>query len=365
MQTGALCVLFALASGLQLQVEEEPANPKYAYVTMWVDKPTAPKHMFKRVLSKGETVYLNSAGTMDNGLPDLNGMQKIKTSVFMEEEGKPKQEKDVVKTPLRPRNSNYHGILDIAQNLRDVGAAYPLVVLTNSEELKNQTLLAEHPNLQVIWLNETDFLERHCKIGAGHELHFQKLMIWKLTQFDKLMWLDTDLAFSDNVDYVFKEDTKGGNRIYGQIDDYHCDGRDWSPTSGGICTGMLLVKPSTMHFKGLMMQQQRMQACWGDQSIVSSYFAGGKGKEAMQFKRKTINFARCKSQGKMDVWHFSGSPDAKRIGDPEGFKRTSTGQLVNFTAIKLKAKAKAEKKKAEEEAKKEDKKKKKEKKQTE
>merc|ERR1719439_5109 len=108
---------------------------------------------------------------------------------------------------------------------------------------------------------------------------------------------------------------------------------------------MLLLKPSTFHFQGLMMQQNKMQACWGDQSIISSYFNGGR-QQAFQFQRSTINFARCKSQGSMDVVHFSGSPDAKRIGDPEGFKRTSTGQLVNMTEVKLKAKAKAEKKKA-------------------
>merc|ERR1719181_324581 len=102
-----------------------------------------------------------------------------------------------------------------------------------------------------------------------------------------------------------------------------------------------------------------MQACWGDQSIISTYFNGGRGKQAMQFKRSTINFARCKSQGNMDVVHFSGSPDAKRIGDPEGFKRTSTGQLVNMTALKVKAQEKAAQKKAADQAKKDAKKQKK------
>merc|ERR550537_1703586 len=100
-----------------------------------------------------------------------------------------------------------------------------------------------------------------------------------------------------------------------------------------------------------------MKACWGDQSIISSYFNQGRN-QAFQFKRSTINFARCKSQGPMDVVHFSGSPDARRIGDPEGFKRTSTGQLVNMTALKEKAQEKAERKKAEEQAKKDSKKKK-------
>jgi hypothetical protein len=344
MQAAIVFMLFGLASGLEIEeVESEPENGKYAYVTMWVNKATAPAHMFNRVLSKDETVMLNTGiVSSDTGAVDLTKGQKISSSVFLEEEGTEAQ-----KLPLRPRNSNYNGILDIAKNLRDVGAKYPLVVLTNAEELRNETIAAENPNLQLIWLNDTDFLERNCKIGAGHEMHYQKLMIWKLTQYDKLIWLDTDVAFANNVDYAFKMDTKAGSRIYGQIDDYHCDGREWSPTSGGICSAMLLLKPSTKHFQGLMMQQKRMQACWGDQSIISSYFNNGRN-EAIQFKRSTINFARCKSQGFMDVVHFSGSPDAKRIGDPAGFKRTSTGQLVNMTALKIKAEEKAAQQKAQE-----------------
>jgi len=331
------------------KVSDEPAFRKFAYVTMWIDKPAAPAKVFQRVLSKAETVSLNSGTIMDNGLVDLSGGQKVRSALSLvqegeakgKEEGKPKQP-----MPLRPRNSQSTGITDMAKNLRDVGSKYPLVVITNSKDLQDPKVLEENPNLKLIWLNETDFLDRSCKIGIGHELHFQKLMIFKLTQFEKLIWVDTDLAFSGSADYVFNMDTKNGNRIYGQIDDYHCDGREWSPTSGGICTGMLLIQPTTLHFQGLMMHQKKMQMCWGDQSIVSTYFNGGHGKQAMQFERKTINFARCSKQGHMDVWHFSGSPDAPRIGDPEGFKRTSTGALVNMTQIKLKAKEKAEKAKA-------------------
>lgn len=350
MHSTLFCILCALASGLELKQTEG----KYAYVTMWVNKEGAPAKFFQHTLTKDEMMWLNSAEIGDGGLPMLNG-GKIKGSL-LEEEGRPTMEQKLrVKMPLRPRNSNYQGILDIAKNLRDVGSQYPLVVLTNAPELKDKDVQAENPNLQLIWLNETDFLDRKCKIGAGHELHFQKLAIWKLTQFDKLIWMDTDIAFSSHVDSAFKLDTKGGDRIYGQIDDYHCDGRNWSPTSGGLCTGMLLLTPNKRHFEGLMLQQRSMQACWGDQSIIGTYFNKGKGKvEAKQFQRDVINFARCqKWQGNMKAWHFSGMPWAKRVGDPEGFARRESGALYNATALKEKAKEKSDKKKAEEAAKEE------------
>ena len=120
-------------------------------------------------------------------------------------EAKQMEEPKKFKLPLRPRNSQYRGILDIAQNLRDVGSQVPFVVLTNEERFLNSTLRAENPNVKFIWLNDTDFIGRHCKIGAGHELHFQKLAIWNLTQFDKVIWFDTDIAFTSNIDYIFAQ----------------------------------------------------------------------------------------------------------------------------------------------------------------
>lgn len=344
------CVLLlacaALASGIKLQEKES----KYAYVTMWLNKKATPQVVFDRVLTKAESVALNSAPTLD-GLPQLMAGQKVKTSM-LQTEGSPATDKQTQmaqqaqKIPLRPRNSQYRGILDIAQNLRDVGSKYPLVVLTNDEVFKNETLKAENPNLQFIWLEEKDFLERHCKIGIGHELHFQKLAIWRMTQFDKLIWIDTDIAFAKNVDYVFtsaKFPLHEGSRIYGQHDDYQCDGREWSPTGGGLCSGMLLIKPSTLHFQGLMNLQSRMQVCWGDQSIIGTYFQGART-SARPFDRNIINFARCsKKNGFMDVVHFSGSPKARRVGDVD--KRAEDGQVLNSTTIAMKA-AEADHKKA-------------------
>jgi len=317
-----------------------------------------PQHVFLKVLTKQETVNLNQASIVgDTGLPNLAGGMQIHSGFkerlldsasLAETEGKPKEGKGKPKEdkpkqnlkqkiPLRPRNSQFKGILDIAQNLRDVGSTVPLVVLTNTDELMTDEVKAENPNLQLIWLNETDFIQRDCKIGAGHEMHFQKLAIWRLTQFDKLLWLDTDIAFAKNVDYVFdnrKFKLNNGNRIYGQIDDYQCDGREWSPTSGGVCSGMLLIKPSTTHFTGLMAHQARMKQCWGDQSIIGSYFSS-RGREARQFQRYTINFARCSKMGWMDAVHFSGSPNAKRVGDED--RRIGDGQIINRTEVALKA----------------------------
>jgi hypothetical protein len=302
-------------NGLKAKKEES----KYAYVTMWVSKAETPERVFKNILTKDQTVALNSAPVDIFNQPILNKGMHI-TSALQVADKKPDHQLKA-KIPLRPRNSQWKGITDIAKNLRDVGSEIPLVVLTNEPIFKNETLQAQHPNLKFIWLKDTDFLDRKCSIGKGHELHFQKLAIWGLTQFDKVIWIDTDVAFNKNVDWIFtskKFDLKNGDRIYGQHDDYQCDGREWSPTSGGICSAMLLIKPSKTHYQGLMQQQASMNQCWGDQSIIGSYFAAGSKakRESAAFSRDLINFARCgKKNGWMDVVHFSGSPHAKRGSD--------------------------------------------------
>jgi len=331
-------ILFLACTQVINGLKVENQEPKYAYVTMWLDKMEVPEFVFKSILTKDETRSLNSAPVDIFNQPILSKGQHV-TSHLQVAEKEPPQLK--AKIPLRPRNSQWRGITDIAKNLREVGSQVPLVVLTNENTFKNETLQAEHPNLKFIWLKDTDFLDRKCKIGAGHELHFQKLAIWSLHQFDKLLWIDTDVAFNKNVDWVFtskKFNLKNGDRIYGQHDDYQCDGREWSPTSGGICSGMLLIKPSKTHYQGLMQQQANMHSCWGDQSIIGSYFSsGGKtNRESAAFSRDVINFARCgKKDGWMDVVHFSGSPNAKRVSDDSDHHEVEA-PAVNATQVALK-----------------------------
>lgn len=393
MQVPFILLLSYCVSGLHVKQEldtrksswQDQSSGKYAYVTMWINKENVPKHVFEKVLSKSETTWLNQAAIGDGGAPLLYNGQKIKTSLAQtddnadesdeteqtedqdenkeENKGEEKKQKkkknrkmkqepapeNVFHMPLRPRNG-YEGILDIAQNLRDVGSQVPLYVLTNEQVFKNASLQAENPNLKFIWLKDQDFIKRSCHIGFGHELHFQKLQIFRLTQFEKVAWIDSDVAFTKNVDYIFTHPRfklTDGSRIYGQTDDYKCDGRQWSPTSGGVCSGMLLIKPTTTHYTGLVMAQQKMQNCWGDQSIIGTYFTST-GKEAKPLDRRVINFARChQKDGWMDAVHFSGSPGAKRVGDTE--KRRKDGSLINATQVALEKaalKEKAERKKA-------------------
>lgn len=219
---------------------------------------------------------------------------------------KKKKHQDV---PLRPREG-VRGIIDIYKNLEAVGAKYPLVVLTNDARLLDPATLKQYPNLVAIPVTDDDILDRGCKMKRGHEIHFQKLRIFQLTQYEKLLWLDTDIAFKKNADRLFNYNTHSGSVVYGQIDDYGCRIDAVGHSGGGFCSGLMLLQPIQNTFDAIMKKQKHMKKCWGDQTIIHEVFTSG-GRSVRLFPRSIVNFEHC--HNKMDVFHFSGSPRAKRV----------------------------------------------------
>jgi len=99
-----------------------------------------------------------------------------------------------------------------------------------------------------------------------------KLQIWNMTQYDRLVWMDSDAILSRNVDYLF--DQKPGETL-AQQDNWDCGSVvsgiarfsypltkavDWlqrklwdsssisQEQSKGVCSGMLVLQPSTETF---------------------------------------------------------------------------------------------------------------------
>merc|ERR1719379_2404075 len=126
---------------------------------------------------------------------------------------KESQEAEESGVPPRPRDRWPDAVLDLADNLREVGAKYPLVVLTNSQMLLMKNITDFYPNLVVIPVHEDERIKMQCEIKASHDTHFQKLMVFNQTQYRKLVWMDIDIALTKSIDNVFEKDTKGSNEI--------------------------------------------------------------------------------------------------------------------------------------------------------
>jgi len=181
-------------------------------------------------------------------------------------------------------------VLKMAQRLKFVGSTYPLVVVTNMKELlkMDPEVAAGEYNIVIHQLEKKDFLNRKCTISPQNKLHFQKLMIFNMTKYDKMIWMDADIMVKKNVDYLF-EDTE--HKITGQFDDFTCNGQA-ERTSGGFCSGVMRFDPSQETMKGIMEYQKTMKTCWGDQAIISEYFQSI-GEPLSTFPATTVAFSQC------------------------------------------------------------------------
>jgi hypothetical protein len=184
-------------------------------------------------------------------------------------------------------------IIALGKELKDVNSTYPLVVITNVELLlENSSELATH-GIQLHKLEDDAWLRRHCTMKEQNKNHFQKLMIFGMTEFDKLIWLDADVHVKKNVDHLFEE---GDNEIItSQADDFDCTGQ-LHVTSHGFCSGVMRFKPSKETLQGLMRQQAKMDQCWGDQAIIADYFKSENkrlGKKFHHFNKTDVQFGKC------------------------------------------------------------------------
>merc|ERR1719313_345139 len=204
-----------------------------------------------------------------------------------------KMEKSNLVDKLGGESMAHQGTLQLAQQLGQVKSKYPLIVLTNDPKLLdiqfNDTKKAMYSNIIIKPINDEDYLKPSCQLQPGNGLHYQKLSMFGLTKFDKLMWLDTDVKVRKNLDTVFDQyDTKGGNAIYGQLDDYNCDG------NGDLCSGLMLFQPQVGLVEKLQATAKSMNFCWGDQRILRKHFkAGNEEYEAHKLSHKVVQWGHC------------------------------------------------------------------------
>jgi len=282
----ALCLLLCVVGEARLGVKpnflQKAKGDNYAYITMFLVK--------------------ENGGEINLIAPDK---ESVESASFLEQTSSAGSE-----LPPRPRDRWPDAVLDLADNLKQVGSKYPLVVLTNSDMLLMKNITQFYPNLVVLPVTKDQRLKMQCEIKKSHDTHYQKLMVFNQTQYQKLVWMDVDIALQKNIDDVFDQETHGGKQVFGQKDDYQCDGNGLaSSTAGGFCSALMVFEPSHAVFKGLMNEQKKMNYCWGDQSIIHQFFTK-EGRSASLLSRKTVDYAHCNKHA--SALHFSGSPKAKR-----------------------------------------------------
>lgn len=161
------------------------------------------------------------------------------------------------------------GVIVLHLSLRSVKAKFPLFVLC-SENISNSSLrLLEKYNIPHRQLSEhirVNKQEINTADGYDHwNYTFDKLYIWTMTEFEKVVYLDSDMQVIRNIDFLFEKP-----HMSAVIAD------QWNePGLDKLNSGLIVIKPNLDEFNGMKQLWEsgciRLQNV-GDQDIIRAYY---------------------------------------------------------------------------------------------
>lgn len=190
-----------------------------------------------------------------------------------------------------------HGVTDItwgalamAKALRQL-SLFPLVLLSNTTEFPDGSSYVDVfaklgarviPVFPVELKSATGWTVDHWNIA------FWKLQIFKLVQFDKLVWLDQDAILYRNVDWLFYREG-----MWAQRDAWFCD-----LEASAVCSGIISLMPNVDDFNGLLdlFSHLGSEITHGDQELIERYFRDVKNSPVQLMTPLEASFGQCSSK---------------------------------------------------------------------
>jgi hypothetical protein len=212
------------------------------------------------------------------------------------------------------------GALALARALKRF-SSYPLVVLTNSTNFADGTQVAESfakLNSQVLPLRAIDAPEL-VKKDRHRATAWWKLQIWNLTQFEKLIWMDSDSILYRSIDWLFDRQW-----MWAQRDDWYCEKVE------KVSTGILLLQPNRNDFQGLLeFAARQADNVVNDQELISSFFKDVRQKPISLLANVEASFGHCLGKAAA-AFRDPESENAQEVGlwDTPAFVHQSGGSKI-------------------------------------
>lgn len=178
------------------------------------------------------------------------------------------------------------GILGVAKCLKKVNSKYPFYVLITDEISKETEILLNNNEISTIRKKSIEIpeiiKEKNSKGVFSHWTYtFDKLSIFELTQFDKIVYLDSDIYIRKNIDLLFEKGhmSTTPNRKFG-------------PTitpPPELISGLLVIEPQQGLFNSFMeilstISDKRESV--GDQDILQEYYTDWKNQTNLHLDLK-------------------------------------------------------------------------------
>ena len=159
-------------------------------------------------------------------------------------------------------NDYLNGCLVLNENLKHLNSQYELLCLINEEITEETKNVLDYFNIKYKTINKINYdVDYEGFVQPYFKNTFDKLSIFKLTEYEKLVYLDLDLLLLQNIDDLF---------CYNGI----AMARDF-PFSNLHNSGVMVIEPDKNDYDGLMklmVEKMNNQEQLGDQDIINEYF---------------------------------------------------------------------------------------------
>lgn len=164
------------------------------------------------------------------------------------------------------------GVLVLYTSLQETKTKYPFTVLLSSRISVNTENILRNYGMKTLRIDAPLYIENREGINQAGPTHwnytFEKLHVFNLTQFEKMVFLDSDMLVLENIDELFEYEHMSavgpaggrypGNELY-----------------NGLNSGLLVIEPNHKDFKNLInlipTVTTRLKNC-GDQDVIIEYF---------------------------------------------------------------------------------------------
>jgi glycogenin glucosyltransferase len=215
------------------------------------------------------------------------------------------------------------GLSVLAKSFQCVKSKYPLYVAIPQNR---EAGLREYINVLGLPVLECDDISldqnlQNANVVSSWNQTFFKLNIMRLTQFDKIVFVDADMLLLQNIDHLFSypslSATTGGKAAHPEYTEFN--------------SGLLVVEPSEKVFAELMgcidpAIKRKVALCrgYGDQDVFNEYYSDWNRKPECQFDeiynaeityldalmtskgfRNLRDIAVLHYIGKIKIWHYS------------------------------------------------------------
>lgn len=166
------------------------------------------------------------------------------------------------------------GVLALNRSLKAVESRYPLYLLTTSQLSDTSLTQIKGEGIEVLFdapITPGAYVRHQNEINGSPNWNntFFKLRIFGLTQFDKLIYLDSDMIVAANIDYLFDKPHMSAVAA----------GRGFNPTWRQLNSGLKVIEPDRQMMDDLlklvtdepdpgMLNGQGI----GDQDIINWYY---------------------------------------------------------------------------------------------